>query len=148
MFKRCFIFPLQIFDRRELAGDNVIVFWRRSVRWKSESSIGNLWFDNLGDCVFLYIYISLHVLCEYLFFRSSKRYRQGAGCTKAGSQNKDTQKDDLCLYCTSSGAEYHCVVFKRQFYSMSRIYNEKCSKPKIFLRSSQNHFVLALFSSL
>jgi hypothetical protein len=31
---------------------------------------------------------------------------------------------------------------------MSRICNEKCSKLKIFWRSSQNHFVFALFSSL
>ena len=42
---------------------------------------------------------------------------------------------------------------KRQFFSMSRICDEKCSKPKIFYlafgpRSSQNYFVLALFCSL
>jgi hypothetical protein len=40
------------------------------------------------------------------------------------------------------------VLVTRQFFSMSRIWNEKCSKPKIFLASSQNDFVSVLFCSL
>jgi hypothetical protein len=44
--------------------------------------------------------------------------------------------------------EHKHLYIKRQFFSMSRICNEKCSKPKIFLAFLSNYFVLALFSSL
>jgi hypothetical protein len=58
---------------------------------------------------------------------------------------ENTKPDDDCKLVETSN---YLKNVKRQFFSMSHICNEKCSKPIIFLAFLSKYFVLALFSSL